>query len=130
MTNVDHHRWSPRRPHPLSCVSEERPWSTPKASPWSRLLRPLRRVFAWWPGSETQPDPKGADLRESTSRVQLDLIRKAFDGVGGDLDPRSDGTYLCHPSRVLLRAPDVRQLEEFFDRRGDIYEGKGRVARS
>jgi hypothetical protein len=94
---------------------------------WARLWRPLRRLFPWPPDRGPRHDPE--DLRERTSQVQLDLIQKAFGGIGGDLGERDKNNgYLCHPRRVLVRTADVERLDRFFEERKDAYDGRGRVA--
>jgi Subtilase family len=93
---------------------------------WARLWLPLRRLFSRTPDRGPRLDPEA--LRERTSQVQLDLIEKAFGGIGGDLGEREKNNgYLCHPRRVLLRAADVERLDAFFDEREDSYGGRGRV---
>lgn len=101
-----------------------------KPGAMARLLRPLRRLFPWWPpGRRPQKDPE--DLQEATSRVQLALIEEAFGTIGGlsvSRSERLDEAYLCHSSRLLTRGSEnVRRLDVFFDERKDVYEGRGRV---
>jgi subtilisin family serine protease len=97
----------------------------------SRLLLLIRRfVVRWRPGR--QPEPRPQDLDEATSRAQLKLVLEAFgeEGVGGlpvDDGRGKDERYLCHPARVLVRAEDVSRLDEFLDRRKDVYRGRGQV---
>ena len=98
----------------------------------ARWLRSLRhRLGRWWPEPGPRPHPR--DLDEETSRVQLELVLRAFgkDGVGG-LPPTpgrgKDESYLCHPERVMVRSTDVQRLESFFNERRDTYRGGGRVS--
>jgi hypothetical protein len=102
------------------------------ASPWNRLIGPIRRLFAWWPDRGPKPEPGQVDrLSEDTARIQLGLVLEAFgkDGVGGlPWDRGGDDAYLCHPGRVLVRGADVGRLDGFFAERSDIYDGGGRVS--
>jgi len=103
------------------------------ASPWSRLIGSIRRLFAWWPDRGAEPGPGQVDrLSEETSRIQLGLVLEAFgkDGVGGlSWDRGGDDSYLCHPGRVLVRVSDVERLDGFFAERADTYDGGGRVSK-
>jgi hypothetical protein len=101
-----------------------------RTSALARLLRPLRRLFPWWPPGRG-PKQAPQDLRDATHQVQARLLEEAFGPLGGLPMSRSedvDEAYLCHPSRLLTQGSDnVRRLDVFFEQRKDVYEGRGRV---
>ena len=106
-------------------------------SPWQRILQAIRRPFPWWPPvrhPQGPRDPKDDDrLDAAIAEFQLGLVEKALrdlGGVGGI--PFEEGNeetaFLAHPGRVVCRATEARELlEPFFDRRKDIYDGRGEI---
>ena len=120
-------------------LSEDRPWRNPLTRPTRArghlplaplAAEPVRTLVA---GARSTTGT--ADLDEETSRVQLELVLKAFgkDGVGG-LPPTPGGartsSYLVPPGAghgpVAGRAAAATS---FFDERRDTYRGGGRVSR-
>ena len=81
------------------------------------LLSWLRNIF--------RPRRPDRDLEAETLAVQIDIIRRAFDGEMA-VAYNSDGQfeYMYHPARALVRTEDVGDVERFFGESGN-YDGTG-----
>ncbi len=88
------------------------------------LLSWLRNIFR--PRTPRRPlDPPFRDLEAETLEVQIDIIRRAFDGeMGVAYNADGEFEYIYHPTRALVRTEDVGELERFFGD-SDNYDGTG-----
>ncbi len=101
---------------------------------WKRLLHLIRWPF---PGRSRVEDPQGpkeddrldGEIAAFQRRLVEDALRD-LGGVGGipfDLD-HEETFYLAHPSRLVCRDGDARELlVPFFEERKDIYIDTGRA---
>src|SRR4051794_31948504 len=96
------------------------------------ILR-IRRLFPWWTVEPpiVRPDPDRAAAERL--RVQVGVIRTAFEKQGGaavagregpgrPLDD-ADAFYLYRPKHVLVRRDDFELLTRFFEEGGERFEG-------
>jgi hypothetical protein len=91
------------------------------------ILSWLRRIFR--PQRPDRPTRPERDLSAETHRVQVDVIRRAFDGQVA-VATKEDGAeveYLYRPGVVLVRSHEREDLDNFFNERLEIYRGPGDV---
>ena len=99
--------------------------------PSNGLFSWIRRIFR--PERPQRPSiirPE-RDLSRQTKQVQLDIIRRAFDGqvsvARGKSDDDADAEFLYRPGHLLVRRDDRERLDRFFGERQDTYNGVGVV---
>jgi subtilisin family serine protease len=94
--------------------------------PFSSAFSWIRRLFRPDRPPVGRPDPNREKLR-----VQIGLIRRAFDGQVGIAtekgDDDADAEYLYRPGHVLVGRDGAERLPRFFQERQDTYRGAGDV---
>jgi subtilisin family serine protease len=99
-------------------------------------VQPSRGMFSWIrrifrPHRAERPPivRQERDLSRETVRVQIEVIRRAFDGqvaVASKGDD-ADAEFLYRPEHVLVRRTERDELDNFFRERQDEYLGAGEV---
>ncbi len=91
------------------------------------ILARLRKIFR--PQRPNLPTRPKRDLSRENFQVQVDVIRRAFDGqaVLATTEDGAEAEYLYRPGVVLVRSHDREELDNFFNERPDVYRGPGDV---
>jgi hypothetical protein len=97
-------------------------------------VRPSRGLFSWIrnifrPGRPHRPPIRSErDLSRETARVQIEVVRRAFDGqVAVAPDGKGEPEFLYRPDHILVRSHERAELDRFFEERGEFYRGAGEV---
>ena len=72
----------------------------------------------------------GRDLSRKTLQVQIDVVRRAFEGqlaVATETGDDADGSFLYRPDHVLVSRDRRAELDDFFRERQSEYRGLGEV---
>ena len=100
------------------------------------IIAQIRRRIPWLPGKPPTVRPDPVDTEAELLRIQVRVIRKAFEraygkdsvAVAGSEGPRrarddADAVYLYRPGHMLVRVADYELLDRFFrdpEREGDF----------
>ena len=100
------------------------------AQPTRGSLSWLRNIFR--PQRPVRPPivRQDRDVARDTLRMQIDVVRRAFDGqlaVASASEDDADAEFLYRPGHVLVRRDDREKVERFFGARQEEYRGVGEV---